>query len=172
VATQDPLPAAAQKALEGLADLAAPPPASWMPQTWGWAVIAAVLLTGLIAWAWRWRQRSLANRYRAEALRLLSVLESRPRNPETRATTVVEIAELVKRTALAAYGRPAVARLSGAEWLGFVGERGFPTTGAAAELLRDLEYRGDTLLAAMSDADTKALLDATRTWIKEHRVPA
>jgi len=162
----------AQKALEGLADIATPPPVLWIPQTWGWTALAVVLLIAFTFWAWRWRRHALANRYRVEALKVLSQLEPRALSTQTRADALVEIAELLKRTALAAYARTDVARLSGAVWVQFIRERGFRIADGGATLLDDLEYRSKASLTAMSDADTKALVSAARTWIEEHRVPA
>jgi hypothetical protein len=130
-----------------------------------------VLLLGLTIWAWRWHRRALANRYRVEALRALSALEPRARDGRTRADALVQIAELIKRTAIAAYGRTEVAQLSGKAWVQFIHDRGFVADGAAT-LLDDLEYRPQASLAAMSDADTNALVRAARAWIEGHRVPA
>ena len=165
------LPEATQKALEGLADVATPPPVSWVPETWGWTALGIVLLLALTIWAWRGHRRALANRYRVEALRLLSALEPRARDGGTRAEALIQIAELIKRTAIAAYGRTEVAPLSGQAWVQFIRDRGFVADGAAT-LLNDLEYRPQASLAAMSDADTTALVRAARAWIEEHRVPA
>lgn len=55
-------------ALSGLADIAVPEPVSWFPHTWGWWVIAGILLAGASVLAIRWARRYLANRYRREAL--------------------------------------------------------------------------------------------------------
>jgi len=169
---QQPISAAAQKALEGLADIATPPPVSWMPQTWGWTALAIVAALVLIVSAWRWRRHALANRYRVEALKALSALEPRALNTHTRADALGQIAELIKRTALAGYARSDVARLSGPAWVQFLRDRGFGTTAGVATLLNDLEYRSPASLTAMSDADTTTLVTAARKWIGEHRVPA
>jgi len=170
--TPQVLPAAATRdALQGLADIATPAPVSWMPQTWSWAALAAVVGAGLIALLVRWRRHALANRYRAEALRVLATLEGPALAPDTRAAALVQVAELIKRTALATHPRVDVARLSGRTWAQFVGANGLESPAAAA-LLEDGEYRSPASLAAMSETDTRALVLATRAWIKEHRVPA
>lgn len=169
---QEQISPAAQQALEGLADIANPQPVSWMPQTWGWAALAVVLLLTLTTWVWRWRQRVLANRYRVEALTALTALETRARDRQTRAEALAQIAELLKRTALAAYPRTEVAQLSAAAWVQFLRDRGLPAGDDAAALLDDLEYRPRAALGAMSDGDTAAVIGAARRWIEEHRVPA
>ena len=172
MSAQAPIPAAAQKALEGLADIATPLPVSWMPQTWGWTALAIALSVTLIVAAWRWRRHALANRYRAEALSALSALEAQALNTHTRADALVHIAELIKRTALAAYARTDVARLSGPAWVQFIRDSGVHGADDASTLLNDIEYRSRASLSAMSDADAKAVVRAARTWIEGHRVPA
>ena len=134
--------------LAGLADIVTPPPVSWLPQTWGWAVLGAVLLV-LLAWMlWRWRKRREANRYRREAL------------GELERISLNEVPALLKRTALAAWPREQVAALSGAEWVAFL-----KVEGGLADLLNDAEYRS----ASLSNEEIKA---ATRRWIEEHHVSA
>ena len=44
------LDATTRAALQKLADISVPAPVTWMPQTWGWAVLAAVALA-LLGWA-------------------------------------------------------------------------------------------------------------------------
>lgn len=163
--------AAARAALDGLADIVTPPPVSWMPHTWGWAVVAAGLVALLIALAWRWRRHALANRYRSEALRVVAAIEARLHDQTHRHGALDEIAAVIKRTAMAAYSRGQVARLSGAEWTAFLDGQGL-TDPSVRTLLDDVEYRRDADRAAISDADVRALIAATRAWIKEHRVPA
>lgn len=163
---------AAERALAGLADIVTPAPVSWMPQTWGWGALAIVLAAGLAVVLVRWRRRSLANRYRREALHALSGLERRVLDVRTRPDAVLEIAELIKRTALATFARPDVAPLAGRAWFTFVRASGFHTAGPASTLLEDAEYRPRATREAMSDADARALVAETRAWIKEHRVSA
>jgi hypothetical protein len=166
------LDAATRAALDGLADIATPAPVSWMPHTWGWVALAVVAAGATAVLLWRWRRRSLANRYRREALQLLAALERRALDPSTRGAALVQIAELVKRTALAAYSRPVVARLSGAAWVEFLRGNGAGVANPAVALFDDLEYRSADALAATTDGDAKAIAGAARDWIKGHRVPA
>jgi len=133
--------------LAGLADIVTPPPVSWLPQTWGWAVLGAVLLV-LLAWMlWRWRKRREANRYRREALSELSEIP------------VAEIPALLKRTALAAWPRDKVAALSGEQWVAFL-----QVSGPLADLLNDAEYRSTSV--SSEEAKTEA-----KHWIENHHKP-
>lgn len=150
-------------ALAGLADIAVPSPVSWMPQTWGWAALAALLLVAA-AWAEvRRRRRREANRYRREALAELSTVEARLRSDPS---ALAAIPPLLKRVALAAWPRSEVASLSGDAWVAFL-RRQAPLADAAARLLDDAEYR-----VALAPADAEACVRAARAWIEEHRVSA
>lgn len=99
--------------LDRLLEPAEPPPVSMMPQTWGWLVMAAimVIILGYVAWR-RWLAHQ-ANAYRREALRAIG-------NAAGDATI---IAAIVRRTALTAYPRSDIACLSGSEWLRFLDEK-------------------------------------------------
>ena len=157
--------------IEGLAEIATPAPVSWMPQTWGWAVLGAVIVMGAMAWGWRWRQRSLANRYRAEALTLLAGLEPRVQERQTRDDALIEVAALLKRTALAAYPRPEVAPLWGAPWVTFLSGQRTRAAEPAMLWLNDLEYRPRESLQ-FSDQDALSIVQAARTRIRGPRVSA
>lgn len=170
--SQPPPDAAAQKALEGLADVVVSAPVSWMPQTIGWAVLAALLLVALTVALWKWRRHALANRYRSEALAELTTLAPRLQDAGARGAALIGIAELLKRTAMAAYSRDEVAHLSGAAWVDLLRARGPGMSAEAVSLLDDLEYLDARTLAAVTDSEAHAILTAARRWIRGHRVPA
>ncbi len=99
--------------LDNLRDIVAPPAVPWWPPAPGWWIVFAVLLlaaavAGFRAWR-NWR----TNAYRRAALRELH-----------KATSVAEIAEVLKRTALCAYPRTDVAALSGFAWCQWLAETG------------------------------------------------
>lgn len=105
--------------LSQLAPAHAPPAPGWWPLAPGWwglalllVLIAAVLVYGL---------RRPAARLRRTALRELRRLESGP-NDDVRLAG--ELEQLMRRYAIAAYGREAAARLAGPAWLDFVVEHG------------------------------------------------
>lgn len=168
-----PLTPAAAKALEGLTDISMPQPVSWMPQTWGWAVLAG-LLTVMLAWTlWKVHRHREANRYRAEALAALAGLSPRLDDPGSRAAALGDIGVLLKRTALAVFPRDEVADLSGARWVAFLDRHGRATMPArVSTVLDDLEYQRPDALAAISAEQAREVLDAARMWVKEHHVPA
>jgi hypothetical protein len=160
----DPLDASTRAALQKLNDIVLPPPVSWWPQTWGWAVLGALLAAAAAWWGWRAWRHWKANRYRREALAELDRLETG--SPVILAEA---LPELLKRVALAAWPRKTVAPLSGPDWVSFLrtngGAAGFSDD--AARLLDDLEYR------AAPDAEaSRSAARAVRRWIEGHVVSA
>ena len=97
-----------------LAEPAAPPPVPMMPQTAGWAVLGVLALIALALLAVLALRRWRANAYRRAALAALADAGDDP----------AAIADIVRRTALAAYGRTEVASLYGAAWLAFLDRTG------------------------------------------------
>ena len=105
--------------LSQLAPAHAPAPPGWWPPAPGWWGLA--LLLGLIAAALIYVYRRRSARLRRAALRELKRLENGPNDDVHLAG---ELERLMRRYAVAAYGREAAARLSGSAWLAFVVEHG------------------------------------------------
>ncbi|MDR3370986.1 DUF4381 domain-containing protein [Rhodoferax sp.] len=101
--------------LAQLAPSHAPPPPGWWPLAPGWWVLAVLLILGVVA-VWLW-QRRLPVRLRRAALRELVQLEKTTAND---AELARELTHLVRRYAVARYGRDTVATLSGRRWIDFV----------------------------------------------------
>jgi hypothetical protein len=103
---------------EWLAQLApshAPPPASWWPLApgwWGLAILIVIAIAGALIWGGR---RPV--RLRRAALRELKQLEA---NAADDVALARGLQQLVRRFAVARFGRAAVAGLSGERWIGFV----------------------------------------------------
>jgi hypothetical protein len=158
VRAQDPDPAS----LSRLHDIALPPPVSWWPPATGWYWLGGVLLLILtLAFAGILR-RYLANRYRRAALR-----ESK-QIPEARWPPAAASA-LLKRTAMAAWGRGKTAGLSGQVWVEWLNNRCEPAvfTGDSARLLAECAHDERQ---EISKPQIQELLGAVRLWIRDHRV--
>ncbi|HOB61502.1 MAG TPA: DUF4381 domain-containing protein [Candidatus Competibacteraceae bacterium] len=159
-------------ALTGLADIVMPKPVSWVPQTWGWWVLAGVLCVAALGLGIYLARRFTANRYRREALKVCAALDARLDREDQRATALAGLAVLLKRTALSAWPRAEVASLFGHAWIDFLrrqsGHAGIDER--MARLLDDAEYRPE-VLASLSPQDAHACARAVRLWIESHRVP-
>ncbi len=147
--------------LELMHGLVLPPAVSWSPATPGWWIALAWVLAMLLIGAWQLIQHRRRNRYRREAKAALKAIESGAGQDPVAAAS--EIAELLKRTALAAYPRRQVASLCGAEWAEFlrVSASNDPIVTAASEQLAAAAYR--------ADADGSVLVEPARRWIDVHR---
>lgn len=130
-----------------------PEPIPLTPETAGWWVLAAVLLTALAYGGWRLWLHWQANAYRRAALTALDAAGDDP----------AAIAEVLRRVALAAYPRTDVAARSGEAWVAFLQDTGgFPAT--AGPTLIQAPY------ARQSDSDAPNVLRrAAKRWIQTHR---
>jgi hypothetical protein len=158
---------ATTEALAKLQELPLPPPVSFLPETIGWVVVAAVVLVLVTYASWRWWRRWQANRYRREALREMAELERRLGAPSDRAAAIAELPALVKRTALACVARERVARLSEREWLAFL-DRTCPPGGFADGPGRWLPRLAYEPGVQPSDAELRDVTALVRRWITKH----
>lgn len=130
-----------------------PSPISMTPQTWGWAALAILLLIVLFTAVSVVRKHRRANAYRRAALAELSV-------PDIPAA---KIAEVLRRTALAAYPRYQVAGLYGGDWIKFLNQSS------------DIKTFNQELSHALTKAPYKAthsnedLRQMARHWVKSHK---
>ncbi len=140
--------------LNQLAEVPDPAPVSMVPQTAGWAVLAAVLATALMWGAYRWWRRYRANAYRRAALVALAEVGDAP----------VRVSEILKRVAMVSYGRRRVAVLSGLEWVRFL-DKGFSGSGfehGAGATLAQAMYAPD------GGATPQGLNQLACAWVRTH----
>lgn len=164
--------AAQQDALRGLADIVAAPAVSMRPQTWTWAILAAIIAVLIALALWSWARRRAANRYRVQALAALKSLRADLSTATARSAALSQTAVLLKRTALAAYPRSDVASLSGDRWVQFLRQKAHRVPAEIATLLDDLEYRRSSAFDSISEHDVRATMDAAAQWIRKHHVSA
>ncbi len=165
-----PAPAAAPPdPLAGLRGLHLPEMVGAWPPAPGWWILALLMLASLIAgvlWIRR-RRRSLAT----HALREFDALVARGPADQDLQTLATEIAALLRRVALARFGRRLVAHLHGPAWESFLEahrrkrlepEKGaeFTRTLALAPYAPSESFKRETL------PERAALVAAARSWIR------
>ncbi len=159
-----------EMAVRSLKDIVVLAPVSWMPQTWGWLIVALVLLLAILFWCALAYRRWRKNAYRREALKHLEAIEVAVRDADKRARALRDLGELLKRTALAAWPREDVAATSGPAWAAFLVAHGdIRNHEAFQRFFDDLEYRAGTVVS--TEAADELVRDARR-WIEGHHVPA
>lgn len=131
-----------------------PPPIPMVPQTWGWAVLALLLLAAIAAGLVLWMRHRRASAYRRAAGQMLGEAGDDP----------ARIAAILRRTALAAYPRSEVAGLGGAAWLDFLDRQigGEAFRHGVGQAVAEAPYRP-------LPADPQ-LTDLARRWVAGHRV--
>lgn len=147
---------------EWLAQLApahAPPAAGWWPLAPGWWGVAFVTLISIAAIAY-WQTRPPVRRRRL-ALRELQRLEALASDDQALASG---IESLLRRYALARFGRTAVAGLSGEGWISFVvAHGGRAWAGGAGSLLLRAAWGGPV------EADRSAWLSGARGFLRARK---
>jgi len=136
----------------------------WLPQTWGWYVLAVIIGFGMLRWLYRSLRQWLRNRYRREALRRLDSIASQ--SP----LSLTAINVLIKTTAMVATSRQEVASLTGDAWVNWLRTRVSPKPDLDIlhTYLTDTMYTGSVVMN-QSDPNVKILLAAVRWWILNHK---
>ncbi|MBB3061477.1 DUF4381 domain-containing protein [Microbulbifer rhizosphaerae] len=160
----------AQELLAQLRDIHEPAPVGWWPPAPGWWLLGALILTAVAAAIFFWHRRRkirARNRYRVEAVRLLQ--DVAPANPRA----VEQINEILKRVAVASFGRPACGNLTGRRWIEFLENSSDSELPAEAReaLLEHLYRRPDKNPEwdqKLRDC-TVALRDCAIQWVESHQ---
>ena len=150
-------------ALGNFVEVVPPGPIDWLPQTLGWqiaAIVAAVFATRYIFKKLRyWYQ----NRYRTEAAERLKKIEQIAEGDRL----IMELNRLLKLTALVAYSRETVAKLSGTPWVDFLNDQCAAPVFTNSQM--SLLARGSYQRMDIDKTAIDGLLDASARWIEEHR---
>jgi len=147
------------------------PTFSYLPQTWGWAVLAALALAVIALFYLRRRLRWQRDRYRRQALISLAVIEQQFEDPLRRVAALREVPGLVKRVALSIQGEESVASLRGEQWQVFLQRHAsLPIPNDLALQLAELAYQPSERLAALKTEQLRELLNVCRQWIEAHHV--
>lgn len=145
-----------------------PAPVTWTPGTVGaWLTLSLVFLA-LLALLGRTLLRYRRRAPRRAALRELGRLEPVLRDASERGAALERLAILIKSVALASFGRARVAALSGQRWRAFLVETA-PNAGFEGPAGETLLLLGERGAGSVDEARTRALLAASRSWIRRHR---
>jgi len=147
----------------------APPSVPWWPPAPGWYWVMSFAAIGLLVLALRALSRWQKNRYRRGALLELRGIGARLDDSETAAPALADLAALLRRTALSAWPREAVASLTGAEWLDFLNHSGNTDafTKAPGSLLARASF--DLGIAqSVEESQRRELMALVRRWIADH----
>jgi len=142
--------------LAQLAPEHAPPPPGWWPPAPGWWMLLLLLVMLIAYMLFRWRNPTY--RLKRAALRQLKILESTAIDNNRLAQ---DLEHLLRRYAVARFGRDRVANLSGEKWIAFIIEHGAKTwTGDNGTSLLRAAYGGTASI------DRVVVLAGARAFLK------
>jgi len=146
--------------LAPLIDIQLPADVSWWPMAFGWWLLILLVIGVCLSIALYYR-RNKKNAYRLEALSLLTKQGHHD---------IHRINQLLKRTAITAYGQSVVASLHGHDWLNFLTKQApqvnlsMPTKALLAEGL----YKN---LNDLPESTAQDFYRFTQQWIAQHKQP-
>jgi hypothetical protein len=149
--------------LAQLKDIHLPNAVSWWPLALGWWIVLMIgvglLLAGVYFYR-RWQRKSPQELIIAQSLQLFHALQTQSLTPKV---FIMELSELLRRTALSLYGRKTIANLAGDDWLQFLNQKGATTafTDGEGRVLADQPYRAEV------DYDHQALVSLIEQWLEQ-----
>jgi hypothetical protein len=168
---QQPGGSAPDPRLDAIVDIVVPETVSLTPVTVGWQLLAGVLILALFAGGMAAYRRYRRNRYRREALAELKALSATVTQAGPgKVAALRAVPVLLRRVALTADDRAAVASLSGDMWLDYLDAR-YPGNGFGTGPGREVEavgYLPEPNVAALDPNAVEALIREVRSWIESH----
>ncbi|ALM82977.1 DUF4381 family protein [Bordetella sp. N] len=153
--------------LDQLRELPMPPPVPYWPQTWGWALLALIVLALSVYALVAGLRRHRRNRYRRQALIELARIRAQAGRQTLAARA---LPDLLKRTALAA--RSSAGLRPDASLAVVALPLPSPLPADSGPLLATLAYAPDATVRELDPATLDLLFDASRRWIERHHVAA
>jgi hypothetical protein len=154
--------------LTELKDIQLPEPIGWWPIAWGWWFLLGVLIVlTLVIGIW-WRR----NRYRFLAKKILNQYYKDYQQTTSALHYVQQLAQLLRQTAMMAYGTETIASLQGHSWLVFLNSKTkkpiFDTD--TAPYLIQAPFCDESYFAAhFASMDIDQLHHLALRWIRQHR---
>lgn len=149
--------------LEQLRNIHLPDPVSWWPPAPGWWILGVLILSVIAAGIWWYRNPSV-RAYRVARKELKNLREEYQESQDD-VRLVKELSVLLRRYALAVFGRQRVASLIGNAWMMFLNNTGktLGFTEGAGQVLQTVPYGGHDRVEA------QALLTLVEQWMKTNR---
>ena len=149
--------------LEQLRDIHLPDPVSWWPPAPGWWIVGVLTLGVIAAYIW-WYRNPTVRAYRVARKEFIHLREQHLAAQDD-VTLVKDLSVLLRRYALAVFGRPRVASLIGTSWMIFLNETGktLGFTEGAGKVLQTVPYGG------RDPVEAQALLTLVEQWMKTNR---
>lgn len=142
--------------LDRLNDFVLPEPVGLIPLAPVWKFVIAMAMVWLATWIWLRIARYIGNAYRRDAIGELDAI--------TADGDLVKLNELLKRTAMMAYGRDAVASLYGDRWLTFL--KSVSRSNIDIAVLGDCSSKMST---PVSSEEIDQIFKFARDWIHHHQ---
>jgi hypothetical protein len=150
--------------LAQLAPAHAPPPPGWWPPAPGWWGLALLLLLGIAALVYWWSRPP--RRLGRVALRELARLEQEGDEPQLAG----RLQDLLRRYAVARYGREQVAGLTGSPWIEFlVAHGGADLAGKSGAALLRAAYGGERAQVAPAPRRQAGAAGNSALWLSGAR---
>jgi hypothetical protein len=153
--------------LSNMVEITLPTAPGWLPQTWGWIVLAAVAVALSARYLWQLRQNWLARAYLRQAKRELHIISGTLTHSQ-QYTHLRQLPELLKRVALRENPRELVAGLSGQAWLQFLeapfGDARFSE--GPGTLLLTLSYGDQQGVEQLASTELQQLLTLCGDWLE------
>ena len=152
--------------LSDLRDIHLPDPVSWWPPAPGWWMVLGLAIVLLVLAVWGYRRLRTPAAYQSARHELQGLREAYAANRQD-PKLVTGLSMLLRRYAMALYGRERVAGLTGKQWLTFLNKMGNTDifTGDVGNVLVSVPY------GSQVPAQGEALLTAVEQWLKGNRRP-
>lgn len=150
--------------LNELRDIHLPDPISWWPPAPGWWIAVCLTIGCVLLAIWAIRRWRGTTAYRSARHELQGLRETYAANRQNH-KLVSGLSILLRRYAMALYGREQVAGLTGHKWLSFLDQKGKTRlfTDGVGNVLVSIPYGGQ------EPVNGEKLITAVELWLKGHR---
>ncbi|MEN8803649.1 MAG: DUF4381 domain-containing protein [Thiogranum sp.] len=154
--------------LYGIDEVQLPPPVELWPSAPGWKYVGLVLLAVLLFAIYRLGRRWWQNRYRRAALQELALLREKDKSSPD---LLLDLATLIKATALQIYPRTEIATLTGSDWYDYLNRAAGKTLfdSSSKQFLGVAVYRSGK--NSLAENEINHLFEQVHAWLKQHPLP-